>query len=80
MATVGVIYLVVATTQARSFKKGSSNMSDAEATIRQAILSGYASVTGLAYEDEARVDAILECIFAKPVRWAVVVYLKELEE
>lgn len=52
-------------------------MSDAEATIRHALLDGMAKrKVGSA---EEAVDAILETIFAEPVRQAVIMYLKEIE-
>lgn len=53
-------------------------MSDAEATIRQALLSGMAAHKVSSAEEA--VDAIIETVFAESTRWAVVVYLKELAE
>lgn len=53
-------------------------MSDAEATIRHALLYGMPRCK-VSSAGEA-VDAILETLFAEPVRQAVVVYLKELEQ
>lgn len=55
-------------------------MSDAESTVRFAILDGYASATGQPNQDEARVQAIFESIFRDDVRWAIEEYLKELKE
>lgn len=53
-------------------------MSDAETTIRNAILDGTAKRVVISTEEA--VDVIMECVFAEPVRWAVVEYLKELKE
>ena len=55
-------------------------MSDAEATIRKSILYGMAERNTkheINTEEEA-VSAVMECVFAEPVRWAVIVYLREL--
>lgn len=61
-------------------------MSDAEATIKQAILVGLISSV-IVLRDDRRVcitnetvDAILDRVFEKPVRWAIKEYLKELAE
>lgn len=51
-------------------------MSDAEATVKHAIFDGM--IKRHACSPEEAVDAIFEAIFAESVRWAVVVYLKEL--
>ena len=57
-------------------------MSVAEATIRQAVLTGM-SERNARHEintAEEAVNAVLECVFAEPVRWAVEAYLKEISE
>lgn len=53
-------------------------MSDAEATIRHALLDGMAE-RKVSSAEEA-VDAIVETLFAEPVRWAVEEYLKEISK
>ena len=52
-------------------------MSDAESTIKFAILDGYASATG--QPDEARIESIFHSLFCRlDVRWAIEKYLEEL--
>lgn len=51
-------------------------MSDAKTTIKHAILAAMAE-REVSSEEEAA-DAIVECVFAVPIRWAVVKYLEEL--
>ena len=53
-------------------------MSDAETTIRHALLDGMAKRQVNSVEEA--VDAIVETVFAEPVRWAVIAYLKELAQ
>lgn len=55
-------------------------MSDAEATIRSAIINGYTSATRQPFQDEARVDAILKSLFQSSVKWAIEDYMKEIEK
>jgi hypothetical protein len=51
--------------------------SDAEATIRSSIISAIAE--GRYHTVEHKADIIMGNIFDKPVRWAVVAYLEEVE-
>jgi hypothetical protein len=55
------------------------NMSDAESTIKFAVLDGYSSATGHPNQDEARVQMIFESIFKPSTRWAIEQYLEELK-
>lgn len=51
-------------------------MSDAEATIRQSILTGM-NDGGFGNTMEKRIDDIIKRLFEKPVRWSIEEYLKE---
>lgn len=51
-------------------------MSDAEATVRQSILTGI-SDCGYGQTMEKTVDNIIKRLFEKPVRWSIEEYLKE---
>lgn len=55
-------------------------MSNAESTIRFAILDGYTSATGKSNEAEARVEAIFQSLFRPETRWAVNEHLKEIKK
>lgn len=55
-------------------------MSDAESTIKFAILDGYSSTTGKPNEDEARVEAIFQSLFRPELRWAIDTYLEEINK
>jgi len=62
-------------------QKGRCSVSEAKQAIGQSILTGMAKRNArheINSADEA-VTAVMECVFAKSVRWAVVAYLKELE-
>lgn len=53
-------------------------MSDAETTIKFAILDGYTRATGKPDEAKARTEAIFRSLFRPAYRWAIEEYLKEI--